>query len=100
MRQLGRRSIRPLSPPNTKCGFRSREDRDAWSSSSWFQIQFLQLLPHLSYLIRLCFSAGSRLQIYETRSALKDDVAAFCFARRITNFRQQRTQVGDGKECT
>ena len=90
---LGDESIRLLFPQNTKCGFHSREDGAAWVFSSWFQIQILQFLPHLAYLIGLCFSTGGRLQIQETRSALKDDVAAFRLARILAELGQRRLGI-------
>jgi hypothetical protein len=62
-------------------------------SSSWFQIQVLQLLPHLPYLIGLCFSARGGLQIQETRSSLKDDVAAFRLACIVAKFCQKGAEV-------
>src|ERR1017187_4929482 len=68
-------------------------------SSSWFQIQILQLLPHLPYLIGLCFSACSGLQIQETRTALKDDVATFRLARIVAKFRQKGAEVIKGEVC-
>src|SRR6267154_3724993 len=39
--------------------------------SSWFEIQFLQLVPYLPYLIRFRLSAGAGLQIQEARPSVK-----------------------------
>jgi hypothetical protein len=61
--------------------------------SSWFEIQFLQLLPDLAHLIRLCFSASRGLQIQEAWSSLKDNVAAFRGTRSVTKLRQESAEV-------
>jgi hypothetical protein len=61
--------------------------------SSWFEIQFLQLLPDLAHLIRLCFSASRGLQLQEAWSSLQDNVAAVCGARSVTKLRQESAEV-------
>jgi hypothetical protein len=65
--------------------------------SSWFEIQFLQLFPHLAHLIRLGFSAGAWLQVQKTRSAPKYYVAAFRFPRGVPELRKQRAEVIEEK---
>ena len=61
--------------------------------SSWFEIQFLQLVPYLPYLIRFRLSAGAGLQIQEARPSVKNDMAAFRLARIVTELRQKRAQI-------
>ena len=65
--------------------------------SSWFEIQFLQLFPHLAHLIRLGFSAGVWLQVQKTRSAPKYYVTAFRFPRGVPELGEQRADVIEGK---
>ncbi len=47
----------------------------------------------MPYLIGLGLSDGTRLQIQETWTALKDDVAAFRLPRIVTELRQKRAQI-------
>src|SRR5438874_2799938 len=65
--------------------------------SSWFEIQFLQLVPYLPYLIRFRLSAGAGLQIQEARPSVKNDMAAFRLARIVTELRQKGAEIIKGK---
>src|SRR2546430_2827733 len=65
--------------------------------SSWFEIQFLQLFPHLAHLIHLGFSAGAWLQVQKTRSALKYYMAAFRFPCGVPELHKQRAEIIEGK---
>ena len=66
---------------------------------SRFQIQIWQFVPHLPDLIRLRFSAGSRLQIQEARPVVKDNVTSFGLTHRVAEFGQQCAELVEGKIC-